>query len=400
MKRCMYCGHENDDSSQTCEKCGNQLMETPLQEELPFEDATGEIPHLEEPIPDIQIKEEDINDVLSAGSAPMPAVEEEPAVQPEYGQPYGSDPYAQQYADQEFNYAAQAEAQQQYAGQAYGYDTPPQYGPADNVYDRHTSGSGPIMKKARRRVRNPIAFIAVLIFTVSVIAEILNVALGNALLNISTVSHTITKMTGSNVAVDFMNNIVQMINGVNKWYLMGIGLAACIPSLLLMIGLWMAYASTTNKRVEISTAGYTMSKAAIIIKFIGVTLVLLAAIVFAVAFVVSAGAASSMMSLIAGVIVLLIMILVTVFAIMYYVQVLFAIKVIKTNVKTGMDIGKIPGFAIFLGFLGCACTVLSMLPMAPDDYIGLAAKGTYAAWLLLISLWALIYRLTVKVQRA
>ena len=106
------------------------------------------------------------------------------------------------------------------------------------------------------------------------------------------------------------------------------------------------------------------------------------------------------MSLIAGVIVLLIMILVTVFAIMYYVQVLFAIKVIKTNVKTGMDIGKIPGFAIFLGFLGCACTVLSMLPMAPDDYIGLAAKGTYAAWLLLISLWALIYRLTVKVQRA
>ena len=29
MKRCMYCGHENEDASETCVKCGNQLMEMP-----------------------------------------------------------------------------------------------------------------------------------------------------------------------------------------------------------------------------------------------------------------------------------------------------------------------------------------------------------------------------------
>ena len=83
---------------------------------------------------------------------------------------------------------------------------------------------------------------------------------------------------------------------------------------------------------------------------------------------------------------------------MYYVQVIYGIKVVRTNAKTGADIGVIPGFAIFVGFIGCAFTVLCMLPMAPDDYIGLAAKGSYAAWLLIISLWALIYRLTVKVK--
>ena len=397
MKRCMYCGHENEDTRETCEKCGNTLMETPKQEGLPLEEETGNIPRIEEPVPDIQIQEDDLSDVLAASEAPSPIGENEIPAQ-DY-----AEPYMQQYADQEFNYAAQAQAQQQqYGGAGYGYDVPPmQYGQMMGE-DRRESDTraNTIMKKARRRVRNPIGFLAILFFTVSVVAEILNVALGNALVNVSTVSHTITKMTGSNVAVDFMNNIVEMINGVNKMYLIGAGLAFCVPSLLLMFGLWMAYTSTSSKQAEVSTAGYTLSKAAIIIKFIFVTLIMLAAIVFAVAFVVSAGAASSMMSLIAGVIVLLIMILVTVFAIMYYVQVIYAIKVIKTNVKTGMDIGKIPGFAIFVGFVGSAFTVLMMLPMAPDDYIGLAARGTYAAWLLLISLWALIYRATVKVKKA
>ena len=106
-----------------------------------------------------------------------------------------------------------------------------------------------------------------------------------------------------------------------------------------------------------------------------------------------------MMSLIAGVIVLLILILITVFAIMYYVQVLYAVKVIRANVRSGRDLGRIPGYAIFVGFIGCAVTVLSMLPMAPDDYIGLITHGAYAAWLLMISLWAIIYKATVKVKQ-
>ena len=97
----------------------------------------------------------------------------------------------------------------------------------------------------------------------------------------------------------------------------------------------------------------------------------------------------------------LVMIIITVFTIMYYIQVLFGMKVVKTNVKTGSYIGKIPGFAIFIGFVGAAVAGASMIFMAAEtyiDYIGLIARGATAVWLLLISLWAIIYRATVKVK--
>ena len=398
MKRCMYCGHENDDASENCSKCGNHLIDTPTQQDIPVEDVPdepfqeqipeGDLPFMQQPeVPagDIHIDEE---------GNPRPAVTDDVAEDPYYGSAgmtYGQNA---QYGGQMYGYDQSGQQYDNYAGESY---TGENYaGGFGSGRDTSDSGSLTLMKKARKRMHNPILFLAIVLYTAHFVASILNIALGNAITNISTVSHTITKMTGQNVAVSFMNSIVDMINGVNKWYLMGFGFITCIPVLLLMIGLWMAFFSTTNKRKEISTAGYTLSRVAIIIKFIGVCAVLIAAIVFSVAFVVSAGAAASMMSLIAGIIVLLIMILIAVFAILYYIQVLYGIRVIRTNVKSGIDIGRIPGFAIFMGFVGCGLTVLAMLPMAPDDYIGLVTMGSYAAWLLLSALWALIYRGTVR----
>lgn len=410
MKRCMYCGHENDDASTTCEKCGNQLIDTPPQQDIPVEDVPdepfqeqvpeGDIPFMQQtdpPSDEIHIDEEGNPKPVYGENGPQGASYYGGA---QYGegtdyasdQGYAGDP---QYGGQLYGYGSNgAGSYEGYAGESY---TGEGYSPeAGNTRPGSEGGSLLLMKKARKRMHNPILFLAILLYTVHFVSSVLNIALGNAITNISTVSHTITKMTGQNVAVSFMNSIVDMIDGVNKWYLMGAGFAACIPTLLLMIGLWVAFFQTTGKRQTISTSGYTLSRVAVIIKFIGVCAVLIAAIVFCVAFVVSAGAASSMMSLIAGIIVLLIMILTAVFAILYYIQVLYAIRVIRTNVKSGIDMGKIPGFAIFVGFVGCALSVLAMLPMAPDDYIGLVAKGSYAAWLLLSALWALIYRGTVK----
>jgi len=406
----MYCGHENDDASTTCAKCGNQLIDTPPQQDIPVEDVPdepiqeqvpeGDIPFLqqaESPSDEIHIDEE---------GKPQPVYGEDAAQGASYsgGGKFGEGTdYA---ADQ--GYAASS----QYGGQMYGYGPGGQpgydgYGAESYTgenYSKETGNTRPgaeggsllLMKKARKRMHNPILFLAILLYTVHFVTSVLNIALGNAITNISTVSHTITKLTGQNVAVSFMNSIVDMIDGVNKWYLMGAGFIACIPTLLLMLGLWIAFFQTSSRRQKISTSGYTLSRVAVIIKFIGVCAVLIAAIVFCVAFVVSAGAASSMMSLIAGIIVLLIMILTAVFAILYYIQVLYGIRVVRTNVKSGIDMGKLPGFAIFIGFVGCALSVLAMLPMAPDDYIGLIARGSYAAWLLLSALWALIYRGTVK----
>ena len=48
MKRCMYCGTENDDSSQNCSKCGNRLLDIQPEQVMP----AREVPEEEEPVPE------------------------------------------------------------------------------------------------------------------------------------------------------------------------------------------------------------------------------------------------------------------------------------------------------------------------------------------------------------
>ena len=46
MKKCMYCGQENEDSSIVCAKCGNTLLDIPTDQMPPLEET-----HDEEPAP-------------------------------------------------------------------------------------------------------------------------------------------------------------------------------------------------------------------------------------------------------------------------------------------------------------------------------------------------------------
>ena len=42
MKRCMYCGTENDDSSQNCSKCGNRLLDIQPEQVMPAREVPEE----------------------------------------------------------------------------------------------------------------------------------------------------------------------------------------------------------------------------------------------------------------------------------------------------------------------------------------------------------------------
>ena len=418
MKRCMYCGHENDDASRTCVKCGNQLLDMPAANTAPADDG------IDAPLqPDdaaaqaaadqIQINDEGPGYLRDAGmqsgqmyGQPYGAGDYGQQYGPgDYGQPYGGGNYGQPYAGPGYGYSAQAEGQAQYGGQAYGYEGEPmQYGPADPYFQDETPQGDPayIMEKARRRVKSPLFFLIAFIFMIATVAEIVYIVTGGSIDNLSTFTNTLTKQyLGKQLVTDYMQKGVEWVNAQNVWYVKGILLGTLFPALLMIFGYWMAFGATTNKRAEISTAGYTLVKIAEILKFIGVCLLLLAGIVGTVVLVVAFASAKSMFYLILGVIALLVMIILTVFTIMYYIQVLFGMKVVKVNAKTGKYIGKIPGFAIFIGFVGAAVSGASMIFMAAEtyvDYIGLIARGATAAYLLLISLWALVYRATVKLK--
>ena len=410
MKRCMYCGHENDDASETCAKCGNHLIDTPAADEgTPIEDVPDT--PFRETLPEGGVPEvEDIS--LEDVGYPQDGTDAGRGQAYPAGTQYGDQEYPQQqYSGQDYNY--EEDAQQQYGGQAYGYDDAPAYpdngGRASSGYERGSaSGSGLLMKKARKRMRNPFLFLAILFYTIHLAAQVLNIVMGYSIENLTIMYHTVLKYTGKNVATEFASNMLNLVKSVNdshKLYVMGGQLFFLLPVLLIVIGTWCAFFAISHRKKEVSTGGLTCAKVGVVLRLIEVCVILLGAIAFAVVFVVRAvtamseGTSTSAVVLIAGVIGLLVLILAAVFVILYYVQVLYALKVIRTNVKTGTEIGKIPGFAILVGVIGCLFTAGTMVLMAPDDYIGLAAKGSYAVWLLLTAFWALIYRGTVKVKR-
>ncbi len=423
MKRCMYCGQVNEDNSAACTKCGNPLFDTPLDgDKRRIEESLDAEPQDAQPVDDeavanIRVEEPEDTDSIAVEPELQQNAEydneEEQGIYDDEDYAYDAqDDRGQLYDDPDYGYDEQQpyddpeyyddDESQQYGGQAYGYeDDPREYGRSrgyDDDYDRSSGHMTSLMRKSRKRVKSFLFFLPVLFFTAHMAAQILNIVLGNALTNLSTVSNTVERQFGSSSVITLMNTGISYLNGVDRLVLMGVSLALLIPQLLLLLGLWSMFFKTSRRYTEISTSGYTLARVGLILRFIMVCLVLLAVIAVAVSFVVAAGASGSTMSLIVGVVVLLVAVILAVLIIMYHIQVIFSVRLIRRAVKNGDYIGRIPGFAIFCGLLSCAFTVVSMLPMAPDDYIGLAANGSYAAWLLFITIWAIVYRATVKEQ--
>ncbi len=448
MKRCMYCGQVNEDSVNTCTKCGNPLLDTPYNEDgdqieefdlgdelmdiEPVDDDAVSRISFEEPEMDIpSTNDAGVDDALTAAAEdtiqeeniPEDIPEDIPAGSDEeyfdYEDDYDTDvqrgqgyaaraQYAEEdyqpYGGQDYEYDAQADGDQQYGGQAYGYDDDPQQYGRMPEYDEYSAGTRarvgmtPLMQKAHKRVKSFLFFLATLFFTVHVAAQIVNVLLGNWQTNLSTVSNTLLHQFGPSTLLTLMNTAIGYINSADRMLFYGIFAGLMLPQVLILFGLWGMFLRTSRRTASAGASGYTLTTAGVVIQFILVCLALLASIVAAVSFVVAAGASGSTMSLIVGVVILLVVIILAVLVIMYHIQLIYAVRVVKRNVRTGEYIGKIPGFAIFCGILLCAVTVVTMLPMAPDDYLGLVTVGASAAWLLFISLWAIVYRATVKEQ--
>ena len=470
MKRCMYCGQENEDFATACVKCGNGLLDIPA-DQMPAADAAEdaaqdvmEAAETSQDAPDADKMVADIEDALSdqsfvpqeengaentnqAGAAPGYYGQQSfgdpnaaipgygPAGYPQQGGPvqgYPGGGYAQQtgypgagyapqgegqsgfdngyqqqgYAQQGYGqqgYAQQGYAQQGYGGAGYGYNRRPEYAGSEDQMPRVDSdyeeeNSAVIMEKARKRVKSPLFFLAVVCYLVSSIGSIVYAVTGGALVNLSTLSNTIKSYTGTNIAITYFDRLINYLKTQetgNVFLVRGIWTGLYVPALLVGLAFLIAFSSTTVHEEENSTGGFTFARVILILKVIVICLLLLACIGGCVAYVVAAGAANSVMTLIIGVIGLLITVFFSVLTILFYIQYLFSIRLVRTNVRDGGDIGRIPGFAIFVGFVLCLFSVARVLAMAPDDYIGLVSGGATAVWLLLITIWAIVYRATV-----
>ena len=478
MKRCMYCGHENDDSVVTCAVCGNRLSDIPdgqtsrkigFTEDFSEEDVaagqqadsfestqkpeepaaetreafagqrpvddqfSGETPAGQFPEEENAGSEESFEEMNYAQQADP---EEAFAGQPEgtvSGQMQGGQQYydgtdwrqdvgrGQTYAARQ-QYEAKAGNQreraprEQYGDAGYGYRQPQggQVPPRDRAdygkREQSAGGSKAFMIKARKRVKSLTFFLMALFFTAMLGLNAYNIISGNAMYNLSQADSMLANILGGNntfftqILTELCSQLVSMIvnvYGIAKQLgdnvMLGILLVFLIPNALYCLALWLMFGQTDIRRRQFSMGGYTLARVMWVLKFIIACIVLGIGLVISLYFVVvGASSAQFTSSFIEGLLMLILMIVITLFVILYYIQWMFCLKVVKLNSKTGADPGKMPGYVAFISIIAAALCGLLMVPMAPNDYIGLAARGSAAGYFLFMGLWVIIYKIKVK----
>ena len=311
-----------------------------------------------------------------------------------------------------------ASGRDQYGSTGYGYRQPQgqeqlQGGRGDYGRRESAGGSKMFMVKARKRVKSVTFFLMALSFTAMFALNVYNIYCGNALRNITDSESMLANIlsgTGTNfftqMLTELASQMVKMVVNVQgiiaqlgRTVELGIAIVFLVPNVLFCLALWLMFFRTDTKRRQFPMGGYTLARVMMILKFLIACLVLAVGLVISVYFVVvgaqrKSGGVDS--SLIQGVILLIVMIVVSIFVVMYYIQWMFCLKVVRDNAKKGTDPGRMPGFVVFLSIMCAAICVVLMIPMAPNDYIGLASRGAAAAYFLISGLWVLIYKIRVK----
>ncbi len=463
MKRCMYCGHENEDTSSTCSVCGNKLGVP-----IPTVDAVVEEVSLDEPkesAPDAETADAGAAEAEGVRQAPSQEaaealdeasdeamVTQEPAFAgqtpvneqfaettpggqfteeesapvrddtPGFGEDWRQDVGRGQTYGARRQYEARQEerpeerpSRDQYGSAGYGYRQPQGQAGAQRDYGRRESsgGSKAFMVRARKRVKSVTFFLMSLSFTAMLALNVYNIYCGNALRNIKDANAMLDHILGgsgrsfftqmlselASQMVSMIVNVQEIVAQLGATVELSIAVVVLIPNILFCLGLWLMFFRTDTKRRQFPMGGYTLTRVMMALKFIIACLIQAVGLVIAVYFVVVSAQGSSASvdsSLVQGVIVLVVMIILSVFVVMYYIQWMFCLKVVKVNSKTGADPGRMPGFLVFLSLLCTAACVLLMIPMAPNDYIGLASRAAAAAYFLFSGLWVLTYKIKVK----
>ena len=311
-----------------------------------------------------------------------------------------------------------AQNRDQYGRAGYGYRQPgqdPQAKGGRSDYGRRESsgGSKTFMVKARKRVKSVSFVLMALAFTAMLALNVYNIYCGNALRNITdskTMLANILSGTDANFftqmltelasqMVNMITNIRSIVSSLGQSVELGIAIVFLVPNVLYCLALWLMFFRTDTKRRQFPMGGYTMARVMMILKFLIACLVLAVGLVISVYFVVvgaqkKSGTIDS--SLIQGVILLIVMIVVSIFVVMYYIQWMFCLKVVRDNAKKGTDPGRMPGFVVFLSLLCTGVCIALMIPMASNDYVGLAARAAAAAYFLTSGLWVMLYKIKVK----
>lgn len=333
------------------------------------------------------------------------------------GQTYGA---RQQYEARGGRYDAQA--RDQYGSGGYGYRQPAdqaaETGRTDLARMNTAVGSKTILFRSRKMVKGFLFFLVALSFTAMLVMNFWNCAvpgtmdksMPNAQLDLNYYYNELVRMTGTTSGfgiqlvselgmqvLQMVIRVLDIIKSLGTSVQLSILLIITVPNLFFALAQWIMFAQTKRDRSKFGMGGYTLARVMMILKMIVACLLLVVGLVISVYFVV-VGARGTELSgnFIQGLIMLVTMIIIAIFTIMYYVQWIFTLKCMKVNVRSGIDIGRVPVYLGVISIIVALAAVGITLPLPSNDYIGIGASASTAAYFLLSGLWTLIYHGAVR----
>lgn len=314
---------------------------------------------------------------------------------------------------------SQRQGRDQYGSAGYGYRGAEYETPRKGAARSSTGQSKNILITSRKMVKGFLFFLMALLFTAMVATNICNIALpgtvdssvSNANYNLENADSSLQNILGNTangfgtqILTELADQVVSMavnVNGIitqlGRSVQLGLLLVFLVPNALYALGLWIMFFQTKRGRVRCGKGGYTLARVMMVLKFIVACLVVAVGLVISVYFVVvGASSAQFTSSFIQGLIMLIVMILAAILTVMYYIQWIFVLKCAKANVHYGQDVGRAPAYVGIISIILAVIAGLLLVPLARDDYLGLAARGSAALYFLISGIWTLVYRAIVK----
>ena len=415
MKRCMICGNVGDETSTTCEKCGNPYVDMPADEaaaEAAAPEAAGQ-----EQAETAKEEKPAVSGQAPAGNGPQAAARPQGAPRRRKSGPqiYGQSEVPAENAQGVVRRNVQGRAPQNPNGRPVNRPNGPQGAPVNRPNGpqgapavrpngpqgvpagrpngpqmRPSYNSMQVMETARKAVKSPLFILIALLNTVYLVSSIAAIFLEQ--LNFSVAARLLSGVDLPTQFVGYMDKFLVLMAKLDTDAVV-VNLVMRVPDLLFCIGLWLILVTAFSAKETMSGIGFGFVKLVLIINMIKNCVVVLAGLVISVVLTVAAWVSGTGSMTVASTVTLVLMIVIAMMVIMYYFCYMATFKTVRLNASTGEPYGKVSVYVAIMEIILALTAILNLLSgIVNAEISAITGAAGKMGWMILFALWIFSYR--------
>lgn len=239
----------------------------------------------------------------------------------------------------------------------------PQAGMPGQPLPAQRSGPVSVLELLRRLATSPLYLTGAIAYTCFILFNLVSATSGSTLERLMDQYLSLLFRYGNmgmgelGEALDQLNSVMPLMRGAT----LGTALVGQIPAILIVVGLWMLFASAKNRSGEpLKATGLTIIKVITIINLVVVSLAALLVVV--VLFLVMAALASYEDAIVPAFLAVIVLVAaIFALAILFYVKLATTIHTMQTSIRTGTPSDRVSAYVAVIAILGGVGSLMSIL---------------------------------------